>query len=114
MIQFKTTDQIFSDMWAMEVNNFNITSNPQYWNQDRYMILEDVNVWEEIEYVPGCFGIYVSWDPYAEFYLVVFNQFLNAPNGVQIFSGKEAANNVALLAKKLGCHLNFSKILMNN
>jgi hypothetical protein len=114
MTKFRTTEQILSSTWKFENVNFVVNPNPEYWTKENAMTIEDVNTWEEIEFVPGCFGIYVSWDPYAEFYLVTFNQFLNESQGLKVFSGKDASSAVINFAKKLGCDLKSNKILINN
>jgi len=113
MTQFRTSAQILSSVWVFETVDMDVPLNPDYWEQSRPISFDDVKIWEEIEFVPGCFGIYVSWDPYTEFYAVVFNQFLDSPAGVQIFSGDGAAQEVKLLAEKLGYNLVINKILIN-
>jgi len=114
MTKFRSTQQILSSVWKFENADFTINPNPSYWIEKRNMTIDDVKVWEELEFVPGCFGIYVSWDPYAEFYLVVFNQFLDEPSGIKIFAGDHSAEEVKIFAKKLGCDLSVNKISINN
>jgi hypothetical protein len=114
MTKFRSTQQILSSIWKFENVDISINPNPNYWVEKRKMTIEDVKVWEELEFVPGCFGIYVSWDPYAEFYLITFNQFLDNPTGIRIFSGEHAAEEVKKFTKKLGCDLSLNKILIND
>jgi hypothetical protein len=113
MTQFRTSSQILSTIWEFENITLNINLNPNYWNQKKPMEFSDVIIWEEIEFIPGCLGIYVSWDPYEEFYAVVFNQFLKNPQGIKIFSGESAAKEVQSFAEKLGCNLLIGKIFID-
>ena len=50
-----------------------------YWDYQRELRVEDVNVWEMIT-EPWDIGVYAAWDPYAEFYLIRFDKDYTNPN----------------------------------
>jgi hypothetical protein len=71
---FRTTENIksgigeyFDPNW-MDSNTL-ILPEKEVWLYDREIRIEDVNVWEVIT-EPWDIGVYASWDPYAEFYLI--------------------------------------------
>jgi hypothetical protein len=74
MPTFRTTNQIFNgegEYWDenwMDSNKLVLPSTSD-WDYQREMQIEDVNIWEVIA-EPWDKGVYASWDPYAEFYLV--------------------------------------------
>ena len=74
------------------------------------MEIEDVKIWEQIYYKGGHVGIYAAWDPYAEFYMVVYNLFIDVSGGIKTFYGPTARSQVEEHAKKLGIDLIENKI----
>lgn len=84
MPTFKTTNNIttgygefFDENW-MDSDKLVL---PDYtiWDYSRELRIEDVNVWEVIA-EPWGVGVYASWDPYAEFYLIRYDKDWNNPN----------------------------------
>ena len=80
------------------------------------MQIEDVDIWEQLYYDTGGIGVYVSWAPYAEFYLLTTGQKANtAPkiiNGIpywdrniETFYGPGAQYRVIARTKQLGITL---------
>ena len=74
-MRFRTTQNIFNDMeeyfdpnW-MDSNKLILPPKTD-WDYKRPMKIEDVNVWEVIYEQGGAVGVYASWDPYAEFYMI--------------------------------------------
>lgn len=70
---FKTTYNIYVDHGEYFDPNWmdsdTLVLPPRtYWDYKKEMKIEDVNLWEVIG--ENGFGIYASWDPYAEFYLI--------------------------------------------
>jgi hypothetical protein len=61
--------EIFDNNWS----NYNFIKTPpkKNWDYARQLQIEDVNVWEVIYEESGRLEVYASWDPYAEFYMVV-------------------------------------------
>jgi hypothetical protein len=110
---FKTFSEIIDTPWqhGQELNA--IGSNPpdnSQWHYIREITIEDVNVWEQIYYKGGHIGIYVSWDPYAEFYMIVYNLFIDTPLGIKTFYGPNARFQIEEEAEKLGISLTKNKI----
>jgi hypothetical protein len=76
MPRFKTTTNIlkdnheyFDDNW-MDSNKLELPPNPR-WDNKRELQVEDIDIWEVISEMSGPTGIYASWMPYAEFYMIV-------------------------------------------
>lgn len=76
---FKTTynilvqvdkDEAFDANW-MDSDKL-ILPNKKPWDYKRDLKIEDVNLWEVIFERSGGVGVYASWDPYAEFYLITY------------------------------------------
>ena len=78
MPQFKSTYNILTKPWEDEVYNKNwfyknfleLPPNPR-WDNKRQLKIEDIDIWEVITEMSGPTGIYASWMPYAEFYMIV-------------------------------------------
>ena len=78
MPQFKSTYNILTKPWEDEVYNKNwfdknfleLPPNPR-WDNKRQLQIEDIDIWEVITEMSGPTGIYASWMPYAEFYMIV-------------------------------------------
>ena len=71
---FKTTHNIYVDNGEYFDSNWMdsdklVLPPRRYWSYERELKIEDVNLWELI-YENGNVGVYASWDPYAEFYLI--------------------------------------------
>jgi hypothetical protein len=70
----RSTSDIFKDTWKKDFSNNQhngqlLTSKE--WDYSREMTIDDVSLWEQLYYKPGSIGIYVSWSPFAEFYMIV-------------------------------------------
>lgn len=76
MPRFKTTQNILVDNKEFYNENWfdtpflNLPPNP-IWDNKRELQVEDVDIWEVISEMSGPTGIYASWMPYAEFYMIV-------------------------------------------
>jgi hypothetical protein len=98
-IIFKTLDQIKTNLWwtndYIETDN-DLSSIPkrEEWYYDKALSVTDIKLWEQLYFQPGILGVYASWDPYAEFYIVVHNLFLDTDIGIISFYGKDAANKL--------------------
>jgi hypothetical protein len=103
MSTFKTTKDILKNPWITS-NNLSNGSVPRYsfWDHRKELSVENIKLWEEIYYQAGNIGIYASWDPYAEFYIIVHNLFINRPEGIETFYGKGSSKRVEDRAKQLG------------
>jgi hypothetical protein len=98
---FKTTNNIFKDFGEyFDPNwmNYDTVQTPEWkeWDYKRELTIEDVNLWEVI--FEDRWSLYASFDPYAEFYILVPHYSL--PNSsLEIFYGKGATK---ALYKRLG------------
>jgi hypothetical protein len=99
---FKTTYNIFNDQkeyfnpnW-MDSDTVILPPNPP-WDYSRELQLEDVDIWEVVWEGAGNWGVYASWSPYAEFYLVC----KGLEGGIETFYGKKANEKVFKRMKEL-------------
>ena len=106
---FKTTANItkdhgeyFDTNW-MDSNEIVLPPKTE-WTYDREMKLEDVDLWEVI--YESNFGIYASYSPHAEFYMI-FPFYWVKDNGfdIETFYGPNAAGDCFIRAKELGIDL---------
>lgn len=74
---FKTTYNIFTKPWEDESWDDNwMDSNKvvfpptKEWDYARELTISDVTLWEVIYQGSGGLGVYASWDPLAEFYMI--------------------------------------------
>lgn len=110
---FRTTKEILSNESLLN-DQSTVTSTqlpPRLdWDYAKKIKLKDVELWDEIYRQPGNIGIYVAWSPYAEFYMIVYELFLETSYGIETFYGAGAAETVFKKAKKLGITLEVQKI----
>lgn len=74
---FKSTINILKRPHEDEVFNINHFDRDEIWipttsdwDYQREMIIEDVDIWEVLYEASGGIGLYASWIPYAEFYML--------------------------------------------
>jgi hypothetical protein len=97
---FKTTKNIFTDFGNVFDPNWMdsdkiITPPKKNWDYKRPMQIEDVNIWEVICEQGGGVGVYASWDPYAEFYMIRVGWFLEHQGyGAEVYYGPGALKKV--------------------
>lgn len=108
MPQFKTTKNIFKTPWEDELYNENwMDSNKiilppnKQWDYSRELKIEDVEIWEVLFYQGGGLGLYASWEPYAEFYLITLHNFAIRNNAIETYYGKGAQLAVKKRCKEL-------------
>ena len=109
---FKTTAEILSAVWNQ--HDFNLNTLPNYhaelpdkqsWLHRNDLTFDKVRVWETLYYKGGVMGMYAAWDPYAEFFVITHNLFLDSPAGIEIFYGPGAIRQFYNRAKELGVEL---------
>jgi hypothetical protein len=108
---FRTTTDIFKDSteyfdpnW-MDSKTIQLPPNKK-WDYKRELQIEDVNIWEVLYEEGAGVQLYASWDPYAEFYLLVPK--MNARTeikGIEVYYGKGAQKQVQKRIKELGIRL---------
>jgi hypothetical protein len=111
-------DEVFNHNW-MDSNTLVLPPKTN-WTYDRDMQIEDVDIWEQLYYDNTGIGIYASWAPYAEFYLITTgfkqNSLPKIINGshywdknVETFYGAGAQKQVMMRAQQLGVQLSTHK-----
>ncbi len=105
---FKSTFNILTKPWEDEVFDPNwmdsdklVLPPKKNWDYARPLQIEDVNIWEVIFEHGGGWGLYASWDPYAEFYLLRMG-----PQGMETYYGSGVQKHLKAKLKEL--NLKFS------
>lgn len=103
---YKTTEEILKFPWKdKELTQPLNLRKPGNWHYNSELKINDVVLWEEIYYQPGNIGIYAAWSPYAEYYMITYNLFLNSKYGVETFYADNACKQVWERVKKFGIDL---------
>ena len=99
-------DEVFDPNW-MDSDTL-ILPPKTNWGYAREMQIEDVNIWECLYEQSGGLGLYASWDPYAEFYMITKQWHSMLPNQLEFYYGANASMTAYKRAKELGMpvHLN--------
>lgn len=113
MPNYATTEQIFKTSWAVDYTPGEFEPLPQ-WHYVRPLKIEEVSLWEEIFYQPGHIGIYASYQPYAEMYIIVYDLFKHKQETTEIFYGKDAATRVSNRAYELGVKLETNPLYVDS
>ena len=126
---FKTNKNIFVDNQYDELyhaNNYDSNTvkyppggpdDPKaQWDYSRPLTIEDVDIWEEIFWQGGGLGLYASWMPYAEFYMITptFWQQEFTNTGIELFYGPGAADRALKRAKALGIPTPVSQVWVDD
>jgi hypothetical protein len=127
MAQFKTTYTILQRPDYDELHNRNIydsdrpTFPPQtQWTYDREMQIEDVDIWEVLHESSGGLGVYVSWSPYAEFYMITTGWYPKRPEEyvnqrkIETYYGSGAQQKVLKRARDFNMVLETHKIWVDD
>ena len=99
-MRFKTTQNIFKDFgehfdpnW-MDSDSL-ILPPKKEWDYKRPMQIEDVDLWEVIYEQGGAVGVYASYNPFAEFYMIRVGWFLEQQGyGAEVYYGPGAMQKV--------------------
>ena len=106
-MKFFTLDEIFQNTWGTIVKeNEYPKRTPAQWLKESDLTVHDVKLWEEIHYTPGVIGVYASWNPYEEFYIINHN----LHNTLEIFYKNNPVDRVFDRCKDLGIVLDFDLI----
>lgn len=115
---FKSTKEILENPWvnAHGRTTANTSGLPCHyeWDNSCLITVTDIRIWEQLFFQEGNLGIYVAWDPFAEFYMITYNMFLNTSYGIQTFQGPTAGQEVYNVAKELGIELSFKNVWINS
>lgn len=94
MPRFRSTQNILKD--NLEHLYENILYNEKLelpplipWDNSRELSVEDVDLWEVLSEYSGGTGLYASWLPYADFYMIVYNGSIDSTyygNGSDVYA----------------------------
>ena len=114
---FKTTKDILITPWEDGLfdpnwmdSSFVQLPPTRNWDYSREMSIEDVDIWEVLYLQGGNLGVYASWSPLAEFYMVTLSGNLTDSNRIETYYGPGAQKKVVARAKELGIPLSFKKV----
>lgn len=106
-MRFKSTQNIFKDFGEVFESKW-MDSNvlgmpPKYdWDYSRELQIEDVDIWEVIYEQGGGVGVYASWSPYAEFYLIRTGWWNDTKGyGIETYYGPQSQQKVQQRMKDL-------------
>lgn len=101
----KTFNDIKNSVWSSKESKLDLTTGETFWDYEKNPRIDDVNLWEELYYVPATVGIYAAYDPYIEYYIIVYNLFIDQDAGLEEFYGPGANKKIWEKAKVLGIEL---------
>lgn len=115
---FKSNNNIFKNPDQDEVFNENfmdsealILPETKRWDYSRELKIEDVDIWEVLYESSGGIGVYASWCPYAEFYMIKVGFYLEKlGKGIETYYGPGSSFLVYKRSKELGINLYPKKI----
>jgi hypothetical protein len=116
MPRFKSTQNIFKDFFEVFDENWmdsdKLVLPPKIeWDYSRPLQIEDVDIWEVLYEQGGAVGVYASWSPYAEFYLIRVGWYLESQGyGSETYYGPGAAEKVYDRCQELNIPLPINKI----
>jgi hypothetical protein len=97
-------DEVFDPNW-MDSDTLKLPPKKD-WDYTRELKIENVNIWEVIAERGGGCGVYASWDPYAEFYMITPGWLLKSQNyGVETYYGAGAQEQVKKRMRHYGLHV---------
>ena len=118
---FKTTKDILVTPWEDELFNPNWMDSDKIqlppkrdWDYSREMTIEDVDIWEVLHHEGGNLGVFVSWSPFAEFYMITLRGLVTDSNRIETYYGAGAQDRVIKRAKELGINLALNKVWVDN
>lgn len=101
MPQFRTSNQLlkhsdYDDFWDENfMERYDVYFPPTYkWDYKKDMQFEDVYLWELIYEESGLRGLYASYIPYAEFYLLLTRDYEKNMPIVKFFYGQNCLKNI--------------------
>jgi hypothetical protein len=86
------------------------------WDYNREMTIEDVDIWEVIYEESGGKGVYASWKPWAEFYMITTGWIPNTYNSriIEVYYGPEAQTDAYKRTKQLGWPIGLNSVWVEN
>lgn len=128
---FKTTynilkkydeDELFDPNW---MDSDKLILPPQReWDYSREIQIEDVDIWEVLYEATDGVGVYASWSPYAEFYMITTGHDRNSyriidyinyyDRFIETYYGNNVQNRVQERMRQLGIPFSTNKIWVND
>ena len=106
-------DEIFDPNW-MDSDKLILPPN-KVWDYKRELRIEDVSIWEVIAERGGGCGVYASWDPYAEFYMITPGWYLKGKgHGIETYYGQGSQQLVKKRAMFFNLRLPRNNIWVDN
>lgn len=106
-MRFKSTQNIFKDfaeVFESKWMDSNVLGMPPKvdWDYSRELQIEDIDIWEVIYEQGGGVGVYASWSPYAEFYMIRTGWWNEEKGyGIETYYGPQAQQKVQARMKDL-------------
>ena len=100
-ILLKTTEEIFKNPWSNVGNLIDTPPKIENWDYTDVVSISTVNLWETLFFQPGNIGIYASWDPYIEYYILTHNLFLDFQPSILEFYGSGSNKQIIQKCKDL-------------
>jgi hypothetical protein len=115
---FKTTKNLLETPWEDEFYNPNWSNSESVilppkkeWDYKREIKIEDVDVWELIYFSSNGTMLAAAWDPYAEFYIVTKDLYLNDQSSyIETFYGKNAGLRAYKKATEFGMPVELNQV----
>lgn len=101
----RTLDEILNNPWGeLSKDPIYPERTPLKWFPNQDLKLYNIKEWEEILYIEGVVGVYVSWDPYEEFYILTHNQHLSKKY-IEIYQGNNGIDQLIDRCRQFGIEL---------
>jgi len=113
---FKTKENLFTDFNEYFDPNWSDSNKIMLppiipWDYSRELQIDDVDIWEVLSDGYAGYGVYASWMPYAEFYLLLPEQRLrNKGHQIETYYGPKAQKYLKQKMKELGIPIPNHKI----
>mgnify|MGYP001155098050 CR=1 FL=1 len=91
----KVTKDIINNLWCKNPITPVVIRNPMSKKSSNNIKFEEVDVWEEIYLEKGNVGIYAAYEPYSDFYMIIYND-------VPIKEFYKSENDICVRAAELG------------
>jgi len=112
MVKVRTLKHIINSPWAdAEFLDLDSSFVPTVWSSSRRPVKEEIDLWEQIYFKPANMGLYAAFQPYLDFYLLVYNLF-DGSNIVE-FYGEDAVEKIVKVFENYNVSLPVKSIRLN-
>mgnify|MGYP001187763548 CR=1 FL=1 len=112
----RTLDSIINNVWGdelggkYELNTGSPIASYEEWDYTKSVDISKVKIWEQLYHEPGNIGLFASWNPYIECYIIVYYPFIKSNNGIIVYYGKDSCYDVSAVMKELSLNFDIFKI----